>query len=97
MLLVGLPVQEVQVLLAPFLGIAIHVCVVPLAPLQVNPIQNSSVPCHSGFWCQKSHQTTVGTWFCPTSVKMVSTLYAVKTLLQIAFLSDVSTNADYTT
>ena len=97
MFLVGLPVQEVQVPLAALLGVAIDVCVVPLASLKVNPIQDSSVPCHSGLWCQKSHQTTVGTGFFLISVKMVSILYVVKPQSWTGFSSDVSTNADYTT
>jgi len=63
--LVGLLVQEVQVPLAPFLGIAIHVRVVSLAPLKVNPIQDSSVPCHSGVLVSKKSPDHRGDWVLP--------------------------------
>ena len=46
MFLVRLLVQEVQVPLATLLRVSVHIRVVPLAPLQVDPIQDSFVPRH---------------------------------------------------
>jgi hypothetical protein len=46
MFLVRLLVQEVEVPLATLLGVSVHIRVFSLAPLQVDPIQDSFVPRH---------------------------------------------------
>ena len=46
MFLVCFPVQEVKVPFAPLLRVSVHICVVPLAYLQLDPIQDSFVPRH---------------------------------------------------
>ena len=65
MVFVRLPVQEVQVPFAPLLGVSVHIRVVPLAPLQVNPIQDSFVPRHPGVLVSRRCQHHRGDWVLP--------------------------------